>query len=409
MTHPVAILGLGAEGLPGLSSRARQFLEAATFLAGGARHLALVGPTAVGTFTLRDNVAELCERLERRGPDERCVVLASGDPLFYGIGHRISESLGGDQIVVEPAVSSMQLAFARAGLSWQDASIASVHGRPLGKMLIPLLGRAKIGLFTQDGSSPAAVASFFADRGLTNYRAWVGERLGTSDERIATAPLSDLIGQVFDPLNFLVLLRGHEAPPVGENDGSRLTDSMFAQPDSGPILLTHADVRAVALARFQQLPDGPIWDIGAGLGGMSVALARTFPEREVVAIERSAVQADFLRINRTRFGVYNLRIVEGEAPEGLAREGNAGAVFLGGSAGRLGAILDFVGERLEPGGVFVANFVSIENLARTLDRLRRLEWPAEVVQVQISHGQGLAGLTTLAPQRPVWIVNASRP
>lgn len=409
MTCPVAILGLGAEGLPGLSSRARPLLDAATFLAGGARQLQLVGTTAAETFILRDNVAELAERLERRGPDERCVVLASGDPLFYGIGHRLSEVLGGDQIVVEPAVTSMQLAFARAGLSWQDASIASVHGRPLAKMLIPLLGRAKVGLFTQDGSSPAAVASFFVDRGLTNYEAWVGERLGANDERVTNARIADLIGREFDPLNFLVLRRGHEAPPVAENDGARLSDSMFAQPDSGPVLLTHADVRAVALARFQQLPEGPIWDIGAGLGGISVALARTFPEREVVAIERSAIQADFLRINRTRFGVYNLRIVEGEAPEGLTREGNPAAVFLGGSAGRLGAILNLVAERLEPRGVLVANFVSIENLAQTLDRLRQIEWPVEVVQVQICRSQALAGLTMLAPLRPVWIVNTVRP
>lgn len=409
MSHRVAILGLGAEGLPGLSARARQFLDAATFVAGGTRHLELAGTPTPETFTIRDNINELEARLQRRTADERCVVLASGDPLFYGIGHRLGQALGLDQIVVEPAVSSMQLAFARAGLSWHDAAIASVHARPLPKTLLPLLGRAKIGLFTHDGSSPGAVASFFVDRELTNYHAWVGERLGTAEERVTRARIAELIGKEFDALNFLILHRGHEAPPVAEGEGARLDDSMFAQPESGPILLTHADVRAVAVTRFQRLPEGTIWDIGAGLGGMAVALARTFPDRDVLAIERSSAQADFLRINRARFGVYNLRVIEGEAPGGLTDEESAAAVFLGGSGGKLDAILDFVFERLEPGGILVANFVGIENVARTLERVRQVGWRPEVVQVQVGQGQNLAGLTTLAPLRPVWIVSAIRP
>jgi precorrin-6Y C5,15-methyltransferase (decarboxylating) len=409
MTHPVTVLGLGAEGLSGLSARARQLLDAATWIAGGMRHLELAGPRTVETFAIRDNLDELTERLQHRKPDERCVVLASGDPLFYGIGHRLGQVLGTDQLVVEPAVSSRQLAFARAGVAWHDAAIASIHGRVLAKTLIPLLGQPKIGLFTHNGSSPSAIASFFQDRGLENYWAWVGERLGTVEERVTCMRLAALVGQTFDALNFLVLLRGYEAPPVAAADGWRLTDSEFAQPDSGPILLTHTDVRAAALARFRGLPDGPIWDIGAGLGGMAVTLARAFPDREVVAIERAPARAGYLKINRTRFGVYNLRIIESEAPEGLAGEGNAAGVFLGGSAGRLGPILDLVFERLEPGGVLVANFVGIENLSRTLDRLRQVEWRAEVALIQISQGKELAGVTALAPQRPVWVVRAVKP
>src|SRR5437879_4742626 len=114
MSKPVVIVGIGADGLPGLSPRARSAVAAATFLAGGRRHLELVGPPPVERFTITNNLPELVGRLRGRGPDEQCVVLASGDPLFYGIGHLLGQSLGSDQIVVEPALSSLQLAFARA-------------------------------------------------------------------------------------------------------------------------------------------------------------------------------------------------------------------------------------------------------------------------------------------------------
>ncbi len=269
--EPVRIVGIGAEGLAGLSPRARAALERADFLAGGRRHLALVGPPRVESLIISSNLVELVERLKNRHPDERCVVLASGDPLFYGIGHRLGQELGYDHIVVEPAVSSLALAFARAGLSWHDASIATVHGRPIKEALMPLLGRSKIGLLTHDGASPSAVARFLIERGLDDYRAFVAERLGADDERSGTYPVIDLVDQEFDPLNVMILLREPEALYASDCSGV-IPDAQFAQPEQPPILLTHADVRAVVLGRFRSLPPGPLWDLGAGLGGVAITL-----------------------------------------------------------------------------------------------------------------------------------------
>jgi len=411
VSAPVDILGIGAEGISGLSPTARSRLDAATFLAGGRRHLAGVPDLGPERFAIGDNVAELVERLRGRGADERCVVLASGDPLFYGIGHRLGIELGRDQIRVEPAVSSMQLAFARAGLSWQGASLASIHGRPLGATLRPLLGRGRIGLFTQDGASPGAVASYFLDRGLDDYTAWVAERLGAPDERVVEAPIAGLVGSMFDPLNFLILERNKNSDVVFDwVDRTPLAaaDDLYAQPDAGPLLLTHADVRAVTLTRFRDVPPGPIWDIGAGLGGVAVDLARAFPAEEVVACERSPTQLGYLRQNRSRFAAHNLRIVEGEAPGCLDGEPPPAGVFLGGSGGRLDAILDLVLGRLGDGGVLVANFVGLENLARFSERVKAEGWPMDVTMIQVSQGRPLAGLTTLLPLRPVWIVRTTR-
>jgi precorrin-6Y C5,15-methyltransferase (decarboxylating) len=412
MIDPVDIIGMGAEGPSGLSPVASARLRAATFLAGGRRHLDLVEPGAAERFAIVDNIGDLVDRLRRRGPDDRCVVLASGDPLCYGIGHRLGRDLGRDAIRVEPALSSLQLAFARAGLSWHDAAIASVHGRPLAETLMPLLGRPKIGLFTQDGSSPSAVAKFFLDRGLDDYTAWVGERLGTATERVERVPILDLPKKTFDFLNFLILERSERPGAVFEWVKSRpfvIPDHLYAQPDAGPVLLTHSDVRSITLSRFADASGGPIWDVGAGLGGVAVDLARAFPGSEVVAFERSEVQVAYLRENRLRFAAYNLRIVAGEAPGCLVDEARPSAIFLGGTGGRLGPILDLAFDRLVEGGPMVANFVGLENLALFSERVRGHGWPIDIVQVQIWQGRPLAGLTTMAPIRPVWVVRTSRP
>jgi precorrin-6Y C5,15-methyltransferase (decarboxylating) len=173
--------------------------------------------------------------------------------------------------------------------------------------------------------------------------------------------------------------------------------------------LTHADVRAIVLARFRELPEGSLWDVGAGLGGVAVELARAFPRREVVAVERSAERSGFLAINRARFGAYNLRLIAGEAPEALDHAGRPSGVFLGGSGGRLRDILALVLDRLLPTGRLVATFVGLENLAETMEALKRAGWPAAITQAQLSHDAPLAGLTTLVAQRPVWILRAIRP
>jgi precorrin-6Y C5,15-methyltransferase (decarboxylating) len=411
MSHRVVVIGMGADGTEGLGPQARDALRNATFLAGGTRHLAFVGENVGETFTITNNVPALVERLRKRDSDDRCVVLASGDPLFYGVGQALAEGLGRDQLEILPALSSMQLAFARVGVPWTAAAIASIHGRPLKATLLPLLGEPLLGLFTHNGDSPSEVAKFFAECELPDYDAWVCEQLGTRRERIIGLPLHSLVGRRFDDLNVLILRRhacGARAASAGASYSGPpgIPDAHFARPVSGPVLLTHSDVRAVALARFRDLPSGPIWDIGAGLGGVSVELARAFREREIVAVERCVEEREFLAENRRRFCAYNVRIVAGEAPDALVDEEPPAAVFLGGSGGRLVDILDFVLACMRPEGLLVANFVSLEHLARCLDTVRTAGWIAEVTLVQVSKGAPLADLTALESQRPVWVVKA---
>jgi precorrin-6Y C5,15-methyltransferase (decarboxylating) len=344
------------------------------------------------------------------------VVVASGDPLFYGIGVSLAGILGHESVRIEPALSSMQLAFARAWLSWQHAALASVHGRDLHPVLLPLLGRSLIGLFTEDGSSPAAVAQFFLDRGLDYYKAFVGENLGAADERVSSwANLQELAGQHFEPLNYLILLRTHyPAPDVERNRAlvPGVPDEAFARPEKALEVMTRQEVRAVVLAKLLSsiFPGNAAWDIGAGLGTVAVEIAVLRPGVEVVAVERDPERARFVRGNRERFGAYNIRVVEGEAPEVLQpEEERPRLVFIGGSGGRLAELLSFVSERLHAGGRLVATFVTLEHLGIALEHCRKLGWPFEVTEVHVARSDSLAGLTGLRPQRGVFILRTDNP
>jgi precorrin-6Y C5,15-methyltransferase (decarboxylating) len=414
----IEIIGIGADGPDGLRPDLVERIRTADFLAGGERHLNHF-PSAHGQcLVLKSNLAELVEELRKRSPQQRCVVLASGDPLFYGIGTYLAKALGSPALRVEPAVSSMQLAFARAGVSWQDAALMSIHGRELRPHLLPLLGRRKIGLFTQDGDSPAAVARFFLERGLDDYEAVVGENLGAGDERVTRwTDLKALAEQSFTPLNYLVLQRRRPAEYFDHLERLRalvpgIPDEVFVRPENGPEVMTRQEVRSVLLGKMigPTQPGDTLWDIGAGLGTVSVELAILRPHLEVVAVERDGSRAAFTRQNRYRFGAYNIRVVEGTAPAALEGETHDPmGIFLGGSGEHLTAILDFVARRLPAGGRLLANFVTLEHLAQMLRWLEDWHWPHEITQVQVARSDALAGLTGLRPQRAVFLVGAEKP
>jgi precorrin-6Y C5,15-methyltransferase (decarboxylating) len=414
----IDVIGIGTDGPEGLSAELGERIRRADFVAGGERHLAYFLELRGERFVIKDNVAALLEALRQRHPAKRCVVLASGDPLFFGIGATLVPRFG-ELLRFEPALSSMQLAFARAAMPWQDAKLASVHGRDLRATLLPLLGQPIIGLFTQDGKTPADVAVFFQQYDLHDYEAWVGENLGSDDERVTRWPdLHALASQGFLPLNYLILRRSAEAQPAWAQTMRYralvpgVPDEAFLRPADGPEVMTRQEVRAVVVSKLLgELQSGDvIWDIGAGLGTVAIECAVLRPQAEVVAVERDPVRRDLLRQNRLRFGAYNIRVVAGSAPEDLRGERQVPRlIFLGGSGGKLAEILDLAGERLMHGGRLVGAFVTLEHLALTLEKLRHWQWPCDVSEINVSRSDPLAGLTGLKPQRGVFVVAADRP
>jgi precorrin-6Y C5,15-methyltransferase (decarboxylating) len=417
MAHPIDIIGIGADGPAGLRPDLVDRIHSADFLAGGERHLRYFPSFIAERFILRDNLSDLVSELQRRFATQRCVVLASGDPLFYGIGTSLAGMLGHQAVRIEPAISSMQLAFARAAVPWQDAALASIHGRDLRATLLPLLGRRRIGLFTLDGDSPAAVARFFLLHGLNDYEAVVGENLGSPEERVTRwANLRELATQRFASLNYVVLRRTHSPLSFAELERNRalvpgVPDDAFERPDNLPEMMTRQEVRSVLLAKLAGLtePGDSVWDVGAGLGTVAIEIAVLRPHVEVVAVERDPLRANFLRRNRERFDAYNIRAIEGVAPAVLARETERPRlIFIGGSGDNFGPILELAAARLLNGGRILANFVTLENLALMLQRLREWRWQFEVTEVHVARSDSLANHTGLKPMRGVFIVRTDK-
>jgi precorrin-6Y C5,15-methyltransferase (decarboxylating) len=201
------VVGVLDDGPASLSARALALVDQAEVLAGGERHLAFFPRHPAERIVLKGGLATAVERLRAGLGQRRQVVLASGDPLFYGIGKHLIERLGRNAVEVIPNLSAMQLAFARAKISWEDAALLSVHGRPAEAVVEAVRQSAKCGLFTDDRNTPAALAALFLARGVDNRRAYVCENLGGPAERVVETVLQGLVGQAFAPLNVLILVR----------------------------------------------------------------------------------------------------------------------------------------------------------------------------------------------------------
>jgi precorrin-6B C5,15-methyltransferase / cobalt-precorrin-6B C5,C15-methyltransferase len=410
--HPLVIVGIGHDGPIGLSPEARTHVEAARVLAGGRRHLNFFSHWRGEKVVLGGDVAAFVGTLRERYRQEKMVVLASGDPLFYGIGRALLEVIPRDDLIFLPQVSSVQLAFARVKETWHDARIISLHGRPTEALAAAIASREpKIAVLTDSQNHPAAIADLLHRLGAAEeYALWVCENLGGPDERICRHAPTSLRGETFSPLNIVVLLRTtiepasvvSDLPLLGIPEGALLHQA-------GPRgMITRREVRLLALCYLELRPRDVLWDVGAGSGSVSIEAARFATQLEIFAVERDAAAFTRLESNVARLAVGQVRAFCAEAPEGLAGLPDPDAAFIGGSGGRLAEILGVVVERLKPGGRVVLNCITLENFFRCWERLLELQLEPEATSVQLAHSRPLGRLHSLDPENPIFIVRARK-
>lgn len=449
----VFVVGVGADGPAGLGEAARRAVAGADLLVGGRRLLAGFPEHEAERIAVGADVGEAVAAVARAFREGRRVaVLASGDPLFHGIGAAVIEAVGREAVEVIPHVSSVQLAFARLRLPWDDAALVSVHARPLAELLPAVRARPKVAVLTGGRHTPGAVAAFLLEQGCRGWRAWVCENLGSPAERVTGCALEELPGREFAPLNVLVLLdparlpgdgrgRGGEAPGGGADEARvgaagggtgpgagpwpvlGLPDDAFEQRRPLRGLITRREVRLVSLARLELPPAGVLWDVGAGTGSVAIEAARLAPGLRVYAVERNPDDAERARRNASRFGADGVAVVLGEAPAALAELPDPDRVFVGGTGGRLREVLAAVAARLRPGGRLVLNAVTLETLAAAEAELARPGWERDVTLVSVARSRDLGGggaegraaggdgerrLTRLEPLEPVFVLAARR-
>lgn len=390
----VFVVGITDAGPSSLTAEARHAIDAAELLCGGERHLAFFPDHPAPRLTIKANLADLVACLARE--ERRVVVLASGDPMCFGIGPLLVDRLGRERVRILPNVSAVQLAFARLAMEWQDATLLSAHGRPLTSILPAALRATKVAIFTDERNTPGAIAEALLAAGDDpGVRAIVFEHLAGPAERQTELRLGELRGRSFAPLNTLVLLRERPAPlPLG------LPDEAFVHRGG---MITKAEVRAVSVGRLRLHERAVLWDLGAGCGSVSIEASGIAHRGVVFAVERDPIQLSFLRENCRRFGAGNVHVVEGQAPDALRGLPRPDAVFVGGSGGQLRAILETAMQALPPQGRIVANFASVEHLAEALATAREHGWATDVAQIAVARGADAAGATRLAALNPVFV------
>lgn len=405
MTHEIHVIGIGDDGAQGLSPELRSLVEKATVLVGGERHLGFFPDISCRKVPVKGSTTQVLEHLAKEGEGERIVVLASGDPLFYGIAKLVIARFGKDHVVVHPHVSSMQLAFAAVRESWEDAILVSCHAKPVENLLEAARDARKLGVFTDEENTPSHLASALLGAGLGGFRAYVCENLGGKDERVFSARLSELVGKSYAPLNVLILVREEDASvPTPQGYPLGIPEEYFEQKRPRRGLITKWEIRVISLARLEIVRDTVAWDIGAGSGSVAVECARLAPEGQVFAVEKDADDASIVARNAERFHLPNLKVIHGKAPDALRDLPDPDAVFVGGSGGELAALVTEAIRRLKPGGRFVANMTTLENLQEVLKVLRSLGQKPQVSQVNLARSKPILELTGFEAQNPVSVV-----
>src|SRR5471032_2016535 len=402
MSAWLTVVGIGEDGWRGLSRDARQALLAADTIFGGARHLALLPGRLAGERCAWPVPFTTAPVLERRHEKQRVCVLASGDPMMFGVGSTFARELPADEFRVLPAPSSLSLAAARLHWPLQDVAVVSLVGRPVAALETQLHPGARLFVLSSGASSPAAVAELLTKRGFGASHLSVFEHLGGEQERRIDRVACAWTASNVAALNLVAI------ECIAENHARRLplTPGLPDNAYHHDGQLTKRDVRAITLSRLAPEPGELLWDVGAGCGSIGIEWMRTHPSCRAIAIEANDERQRFIEHNRDALGVPGLHLVEGEAPGALAGLPEPDAIFIGGGV-TAPDMLETCWSHLKKGGRMIVNAVTIQSEA-TLVAWRALHG-GEITRINVAHAQPLGDFDTWRQALPITLLHAVKP
>lgn len=397
-TQPwLTIVGLGEDGLAGLGEEAKQAIAAARLVFGGTRHLALAAPLITGESCPWSSPFETAIDVVVAMAGMPVVVLASGDPFFFGVGVTLSRRIDPAQMRVLPAPSAFSLAAARLGWALQDTVCLSLHGRPLDLIRPHLHGGTRILALTSDGDGPAAVAELLRDAGFGASTFTVLEAMGGPQERVSlhTADGFDLVDCHSLNVCAITVVAGRQARVLALSPG--LADDLFEHDGQ----ITKREVRALTLSALSPRRGEWLWDIGAGAGSVAIEWMLADPSLRAVAIEAHSERAERIGRNARAFGVPDLRVVAVSVPQALADLSKAPrphAIFVGGGGSEPG-VMDAALAALRPGGRLVANAVTTEMEAVLL--AAHAAHGGSLTRIDVARASPVGTMTGWRPAMPV--------
>jgi precorrin-6Y C5,15-methyltransferase (decarboxylating) len=413
MSSKIHIIGIGSDGLRGLTAAARELLLQAELVFGSDNALALAPELKAQRHEIGADLSEVIRFLEENRGKRRLAIVATGDPLFYGVARYLCDRVGREHFEVIPHVSTMQLAFARIKESWEEAYLTNLANHPLEEVVDRIRTAEVVGLFTTPEASPPVVARALLERSIDYFWAYVCENLGSPDERVTQGELAEVAAMEFAPLNVLILKRKPERPDLRRHTyrfrrfGN--PDDIFAQsrPKSG--LITQAEVRALALSQLDIQPTSIVWDIGAGSGSVSLEAAQLAEHGVVFAIEQDVADYHLILANAEAFGVKNVKAIHGSAPAVFAGLPRPGSIFVGGTGKEVSRLLSAAFEALRPGGRLVVNVATLEALSTTYEALKQLTGKVEVTLVQLSRGVSQLETLRFEAANPSFLLSLVKP
>lgn len=400
----VDVIGMGMSPRD-LTAAHLQMISAAQILIGGKRHLASFPDVTARRVAITHDLPKITDLIAHEMASHRIVVLASGDPLYYGIGAYLIRILGRDHVRVWPNINSVAAAAARIGKSWQDTTVVSLHGRDDDHRLIEALNQSgELAVFTDTRHSPVWLAEMMLKNGHGKARMCVLERMGYPEERVRWFDPDQVADDTFQKPNLVLIETGGRS--VGERPYLGIPENDL---DHERGLITKSEVRAVALSKLRLKAQMVLWDLGAGSGAVAIEACGLISGGHIFAVEKNRQRADQIRSNCFRLGASAIQVIVAELPAGLGELPAPDRVFIGGGGKALAATIETAAERLKTGGVMVVNTVLLDSLNTAVAAMKRRGLDTDVTHIQISRSRPMPTGERMEALNPVWIVRGSVP
>jgi len=428
----VHVIGLGLSR-EDLTLKHLGIIETADLLVGGQRHLDYFRESHVEKLVITRDIASVIQEIKNRMGSENIVVLASGDPLFYGIGSTLVKALGRENLVIYPNISSPAAAFAAMGEPWQDARLVSFHGRVPDDFEHMVKTEDKLAILTDATHTPGWIADFLISKKIEDFQCHVFECLGSEDEKIhAFDHLSMVAKNTFTMPNIVVLKRQASDGPSDSVDDISSRSSMEGAGDRQPAscettaaliypgmpedqfhhengLITKSEVRSVTLSKLRlDAQDYTFWDLGAGSGSVSIEVSRFLPRGQLFAVEKNEKRIPLIEQNIHKFGVSNLTVCHGSLPGAMETLPDPDRVFVGGGGKNITQIIQWAGSRLSLNGVMVINTVLVQTMNLAVEALKKMGFKTQFVQLQVAVSSPMPFGERLEALNPVWIITGTK-
>ncbi|MDD9302151.1 MAG: precorrin-6y C5,15-methyltransferase (decarboxylating) subunit CbiE [Desulfobacter sp.] len=406
--NPVHVIGIG-QGLCDLTSDHFKIIEQCDLLIGGQRLIAMFKGQRKETLTVKSNLSAVVLTIQEQMAVKKIVVLASGDPLFYGIGSILCRKIPDKHLCIHPNITSVGAAFSAICQPWQDAKIVSLHSSTDREFSFPSLAlETKVAFLTGPEKDPGFIAEKLIEYQLDGFRVCVLENLGHPDkEKISWfTEYKQILEQGFSHPNIVILLKP-ENKIVSHETYIGMPDAFFRHTKG---LITKSEVRSISLSKLKLVKkDHVLWDIGSGSGSVGIEAAIQIPWGQTYAVEKNQDRIPDIIHNIKIFNQPNVKVVHLDFPEGHQSLKSPDRIFIGGGGKDLEKIISCACDRIRPKGVIVINTVIIESMETAMTTLERHGFSPELIQVQISKSKPMPYGRRMNALNPVWIISGTNP